>query len=113
MNITIIETGNKETLSIIDPKSGMDWANDLLGNHNAAPEYDEATDSYFMSQEDFCWWSDLINRYQAADDRFYEIAKNLAPEDREELELLVQDVDLENHPEALHAACDEWESNKK
>ena len=113
MNITIIETGKQEFLSIIDPKSGCDWTQDLTGNHGALPEYDDDTDSYQMSTDDFEWWSDLIERYQEADDRYYDIARSLDWYEREEFEEMVSShvggVDLETHPDALQQACDEWD----
>lgn len=115
MDITIIETGEQKTLSIIDPKSGCDWTQDLMGNHGALPEYDDDTDSYQMSIDDFEWWDDLIERYQAADDRYHAIASDLDWEERAEFEEMVSShtggVDLETHPDALQQACDEWEDS--
>lgn len=112
MNVTIVETKERKSLNITDPKTGMDWTNDLMGNYDGLPEYDEETDSYLMTTDDYKWWADLIARYQEADDRYYEIAKELDPAEREEFEDIVAShcsVDLENHPEALQQACDEWE----
>lgn len=114
MNVTIIETGKNETLSITDPKSGMDWTNDLLGNHGALPEYNDETDSYHMSQDDYEWWSDLIERYQTADNRYHELRHSLPGEEAEALEEAAHSIncDLENHPEALQAVCDEVEGKE-
>jgi len=111
MKITTIDTGKSETLNITDPKSGIDWTTDLLGNHDALPEYDADTDSYQMSQDDYEWWSDLINRYQEADNRFYELCQELPENERNELREAAQgiSVDLENYPEALTTVCDDAE----
>lgn len=113
MKVQISETGKIEYLNITDPKSGCDWTQDLLGNHGALPEYDDDTDTYLMSQDDFDWWSDLVDRYQEADDRYYEICRELDENERSEFEDIVSShcggVDLETHPDALQQACDEWE----
>lgn len=114
MNITIIETGENATLSITDPKSGCDWTNDLLGNHDALPDYDDDTDSHHMTQDDYNWWSDLIERYQAADDRYHELLHDLNNEDYEIMQETAQNIsaDLENYPESLQAVCDEYDNQE-
>ena len=111
MNVTIIETKEQKELNITDPKSGMDWTNDLMGNHGALPEYDDESDSYQMSQEDYEWWSDLIDRYQEADDRFFELCQSLPDDESLALKEAAMTInsDLENYPEALQAVCDEAE----
>jgi hypothetical protein len=113
MDVTIIETGAQEELSIIDPKTGIAWTKDLLGNYDALPDFDEETGTYKMSQEDFNWWSDLIDRYQAADDRFHELLKHIDNDRYDELLEAAQgiDVDLENYPEALQAVCDDFDTD--
>ncbi len=113
MNVTIIETNEETILSIIDPKSGMDWTNDLLGNHGELPDYNDETDSYHMDQESFDWWSDLIERYEAADNRLHELKQSLSWEETEEIEAILESVlscDLEDKPEAMQQVCDEWEA---
>ena len=109
MTIKIKETSEMEELSLIDPKSGTDWTGDLLGNHDAEMEYDDDTGTYTMTQENYDWWSDLINRYQAADDTCHELLSELDDEASEELQLRVNDIgcDLENYPESLLQICNE------
>ena len=111
MEIKIKETGAEVELSIIDPKSGVDWIGDLLGDHNAKPEEDEETGEFCMSQEDYDWWSDLINRYQIADDRWFELYKTLPDDDSGFLVEAVENLscDLENYPELLQQICDDFE----
>ncbi len=110
MDITIIETGERAELSIIDPKSGCDWTNDLLGNHDALPEYNDDDGTYHMSQADYAWWSDLIERYQIADDRYHELLHNVSNGDYEALQEDASQisVDLDNYPEALQAVCNNY-----
>lgn len=116
MNVTIIETNEKETLSIIDPKSGCDYTTDLIGNHGELPDYNEDTDSYHMTKESFNWWANLIDRYEKADDRQYEISASLDHDEQNDFQSGLQsacDCDLENIPEAINCFCDEWEEEHK
>lgn len=114
MNVTIIETGETATLKIIDPKSGTDWTNDLLGNHGALPDYNDETDSYHMPHDDYNWWSDLIDRYQTADDRYHELLRSLPESAYVELQEAAFGIgcDLENFPESLQAICDEFDNDE-
>jgi len=115
MEIKIIETGEKCNLIITDPKSGCGWTNDLMGNHDALPEYDDDEGVYLMKQEDYNWWSDLIERYQEADDRFYQLCLDLdKPNDDSDYNAIREaasniSCDLDNYPESLQAVCDEFE----
>jgi hypothetical protein len=116
MKVTIIETKKAETLNIIDPKSGMDWTNDLLGNHGGLPEYNDETDSYHMTQESFNWWNNLIEKYEAADYRCFEIKSMLSEEQEQGFDSGLQEVlncDLEDMPGYMNDFCDEWESGHK
>jgi len=114
----IKETGEKEELSIIDPKSGCCWVSDLMGNHGAFNDLDtdEDTDLYVMPQEDFEWWKDLIKRYQRADNIYHELrnGNRLDDETVEELETCIQDIgsgcDLEYYPEFLINICADFEN---
>lgn len=111
MDITITETGEKTELSIIDPRSGVDWTNDLLGNHNELPDYNDDDGSYHMSQEAYDWWFDLIENYQAADDRCYEMLNNVDGKDYDDMLTEIHDIncDLEDLPANINAICDQYE----
>jgi len=111
MQVRIKETGEIAELTIIDPKTGLDWAADITGNDDNFG-YDEDYDVRVCDQETFDWWANLIRRYQKVDDRYYEIRKGL-DDDTALLEHVSGyiDVDLENYPEALSQALDAW--NKK
>lgn len=108
MDIFITETGKTEQLSIIDAASGVDWICDLLGNHDALPEYDEETDSYRMDQEVFDWWKNLTAAYQAADNRCHELL-SLAPNEDMQKSLHEISADLGSYPEAVNSLCDSYE----
>ena len=115
MEIKIIETNEIKNLDIIDPKTGINWISDLMGNHDALPEREEIdemeTGYYLMSDEDHDWWARLVERYQAADDRYNELLDLLDDDEREELERDAQgiNVDLEDHPRALSQVCDKYD----
>jgi hypothetical protein len=112
MDVTIIETGEQEELGIIDPKSGVNWINDLMGNYGALPEYDGETGTYKMTREEFNWWAALTKRYQAADNRYHRLEKDL--DDDKSAELIEAahsiNVDLEDFPAALQDVCDQFEN---
>jgi len=112
MKIRILETGEIEELSLIDPKSGVDWIRDLMGNHDAVPLIDEKTDEYCMDQENFDWWDNLITSYQVADNRYHGLKQSL---DGEAYNRLVEeyetiDVDLEDFPTVLDEVCDQFDN---
>lgn len=112
MDIKIIETGEIMELTIIDPKSGCDWTSDLTGNDEDI-KFDE-DGNRICDQKTFDWWEDLISRYQAADDRYYELITSLDDDAKEALEMAVNVVagcDLENYPEFLSSVLDEFENN--
>jgi hypothetical protein len=64
MKIKIKETGKIKHLNIYDPKTGIDWTNDLIGNAGALQdgqfEYDYDTDVYLTNQDTFNWWNEYI-----------------------------------------------------
>ncbi|NCC05839.1 MAG: hypothetical protein EOM37_17775 [Proteobacteria bacterium] len=119
MDVQIIETGARVELSIIDPKSGMDWTNDLMGNYGALPDYDDETDAYMMSQADYDWWASLIDDYQRADYRMYELRRDWTSErddgDEWEFDAAWEGYntanDLEEYPGMMEQFCDQWESD--
>ena len=71
MKIVIRETGERKTLSLIDPATGVDWVQDLIGNSGAIGDYihyDDEADAYVMSQGDYEWWEEYIRLAQRDDD---------------------------------------------
>ena len=47
-------------LSITDPKTGIDWTRDLLGNADAL-NYDNDLEQYTMDIDEYNWWLNYIN----------------------------------------------------
>ena len=110
MEITIIETGEKTKLNIIDPKSGCNWINDLMGNHNELPDYNDEDGTHHMSQVSYDWWADLTKNYQKADDRSNERLNNLEGDKYDNMLTEIQDIncELEDLPANINAICDEY-----
>lgn len=65
MNVKIMETGEMTELNIIDPASGANWIQDLIGNANALNDgqfvWSEDDDAYIASQGTFDWWVKYID----------------------------------------------------
>ena len=116
MEIRIKETGKIEHLELIDPKSGVCWVRDLMGNHDATPPMEQDTEGYetgryMMAQYDFNWWSNLCRAYQESSDREEDIRWSLNPEKREEFEqeLSAINCDLEDIPAIVNEICDRFD----
>lgn len=114
MEIKIKESGKIEEITLIDNLSGLNWENDLLSNYNAAMEYDEDNDVYIMEQDEYDWWSDLVERYQAADNRYHNMLQKTDDyEGLQEHMFNMGTCDLENTPENMESLLDEWEKDHK
>jgi len=111
MKVRINETGEINDLSIIDPKSGVNWINDLMGNHGALPDYDDDNGIYPMSRDDFEWWADFCKDLQTAEDRAHEIRRTIDNSKYEDFLHALGDFsgDLEDNPAHIQAVCDEYE----
>ena len=112
MEIKIIETGKMVNLNIIDPRSGCNWINDLMGNHGELPPYDEDNNYYIMSQDDYNWWHDLTTAYQKADYRYDSLTDVLMGDEYLNLVNDYQNLsynDLEDYPSVLNELCEKYE----
>lgn len=62
MRVKIRETGEIKELVSYDPKIGLDWSQDLVGNAGAFEdgrfEWDEEKGVYLVSQDEFNWWEE-------------------------------------------------------
>ena len=112
MEITIFETGEKQELSIIDSKSGVDWINDLMGNHNELPNYNDDDDIYQMTQESYNWWATLTKDLQAAEDRCDDVLNNLIGDKYDNMinDLHYINCDLEDAPNYMQSICNEYDN---
>ncbi|MCK5612886.1 hypothetical protein KAR91_64025 [Candidatus Pacearchaeota archaeon] len=110
MEIKIKETGEIESLGIVDPKTGVNWINDLMGNHNALPDNDDVTGYYSMSQTDFDWWDDLVSRLSAAEDQYNNLLNYIDDKNYENLQSDYESIncDLEDRPQLIIDVCKQY-----
>lgn len=64
--MTIMINGVAKELEAIG-KNGIEWTNDLLGNHDAL-HYDEEQDAYTMTEEEFEWWEPVVEMLNKVND---------------------------------------------
>ena len=111
MKIIIKETQAIETLSIIDPKTGVDYILDLIGNAGALIdgqfEWNEDRDAYICDQETFDWWEEVVASNQELVDRTHELVKEHGSETVYEVIHAAGSVDLEEHAANANKALDE------
>lgn len=72
----ILVNGTEKELKAIG-KNGVEWTNDLLGNHGAL-HYDEDVDQYFMTTDEFEWWElviDMLNQIGELEDKLDDDAR--------------------------------------
>ena len=100
MKVQIKETGNTEELAIYS--GGINYINDLMGNHGALPDHDEDSDAYIMDQESYEWWQSLTTNLQAAEDRLDELDLRDSFQDSG-----IGNCDLEALPGYINQFCDE------
>jgi hypothetical protein len=119
-NVIIEETGKQKNLAIIDPRTGIDYTSDFLGNNGTSTDEEGF---YHMTEDDYNWWKDIIEKHQANDNRIVEIERNIEGgygEYDEKLEAFRQELyqnsnadDLEYHVRAVAEFLDEYENREK
>lgn len=111
MNIIIKETGKEKSLSIIDPRTGVDFIQDFIGNHGALIDgqfvFDEDRDAWVCDQETYDWWVKVVNDNQALNDRIYELENELGSETVQNVVQGSDATDLEDHAAAVNQSLDE------
>lgn len=111
MDITIKETGESKTLSIIDPRTGVNWVQDFIGNTGALNDgqfrYDDETGSYECTQETYDWWVKVADEHETLSSRIEELAADYGREAVETVVLSVNANDLETEPAMINQALDE------
>lgn len=101
LNVLIKETNEVKSLSIIDPKTKIDYIGDFVGNTGAFGrefekiEHDEA--EYQASEGDFEWWENVVKTTQEADDLMFENPDKITDEVKEKLyNINENDIDTYN-----------------
>ena len=110
MKIYNTTTGNVVYLAIIDSKSGCEWTADLIGNSEGL-NYNRDREMYEMSQEDYEWWSCVIEGLENIDNLTEQARELLDYEDFQELEETLRQEgnanDYEQHIVILTAILNE------
>ena len=112
MKIIIKETSAIQTLSIIDPKSGVDYIADFIGNTGALIDgqfrWDEERDAYVCDQATFEWWDAVVTANQALANRLHALALEHGSEAVDEVIYAAgSSVDLADHAPNLQQALDD------
>lgn len=112
LNVVIVGTSNIQTLSLIDPNTGVDWVKDLIGNFAGFDDgqfvWNESQGAYIATQETYDWWTKVLAAHSALTERIAEI-KNLTT-DTEKVDQIVwaaSDCDLEDQADRVNSALDE------
>jgi len=111
MKIIIKETDIEQTLALVDPRSGVDYVRDFIGNHGALADgqfaYDEDRDGYLCSQETYDWWHGVLSAEQELEDRVHALRVRYGTDAVEAALSKAGNVDLEDYAGVANAALDE------
>lgn len=113
MKVLIKETGVKEELRLVDPKTGVDFVKDFVGNHGAFVDgqFTRVTesDAYECDQDTFDWWEQVIADHQALEYRIQELSSTHGSDRVAEVvnEASIRINDLEDVAVAVNRALDE------
>lgn len=87
MKFYITDKNVYEELELIDPKFGIDWIADFIGNsgaiadnkcHKNATSYivwDDEKDAYLIDSDNFEWWKNMVDEMQEFELISYKIEK--------------------------------------
>ena len=101
LNVLIKETNQVKSLSIIDPKTGVDYIGDFIGNTGAfSREFEKIendTAEYQTTEGDFEWWENVVATAQEADNLIFENHDLITDDERTELDNVNEnDIDAYN-----------------
>lgn len=111
MKIIIKEKSENKTLSIVDPRSGVDYILDFIGNAGAFVDgqfkQDDERDAYICDQATFDWWDAVVTANQALNDRINALAQEHDYETVYKVIYAAGSVDLEDHAANVNQALNE------
>ncbi len=84
MNVLINNT--IKSLCIIDPKTGCEWTQDLIGNADGFLDFDESNALHTMSSDDYNWWYDYIQTEQKIQNEINQLLVTLPQSQLEKFE---------------------------
>ena len=107
----VLVSGKIEVLELIDPKSGVNCAADIIGNYGGFVDgqfvYNEDADAYDCTPEVYEWWKRVLADHQALENRIAELVEEYGSDAVYAVMNRVGGYDLEDQPAAIHAALDE------
>ena len=119
MDFKIAETGKIEELTLNDPKTNCCWLSDLMGGCDDITDVDDDGNN-IVTADVFEWWKTLVTEWQFADERLFEVRENLNwdTDNIEKFDAYICDAvanqnGIEDHPQLLMSALDEWEADHK
>lgn len=111
MQVVIKNTGVKQTLSIVDRETNVNYVRDFIGNYGGLTDgqftYDESIDAYVCDQDTFDWWDKVISDNQQLEDRLSDLRKQHGSERVHNVIMQAGDHDLEDHAAAVNRELDE------
>lgn len=119
MTIITTDTNITSALGITDPRTGIDYVADYIGNtgafcdpiDNGGIEYDDDANVYRCTQATLDWWADHLEAMEAAELRLYHARQDYGYEDVDAyMSQAILGCDLEDMPAAIMAALDEFEA---
>lgn len=111
MKVIIKETKATRTFELIDPKSGVNYVTDFIGNAggfvNGDFSWNEEQGAYVCNQDSYDWWEKVIADNQALDHRISELSEKHGNDAVSDVVLAAATTDLEDHAGAVNFALDE------
>jgi len=101
-----------EELEIIDPKTGCNYEQDLIGNADGFDGFDSYDQElHTMTGESFGWWSTYIDVEQDLQNRIYDLRNRLDDTDDFDRDAIgAGDGDYETMQSNLSDVVEKWES---
>ena len=111
MNIIIKETNVQESLEIIDPRTGINWIQDFIGNTGALSDgqfvWDDEQDAYICDQDTFDWWSKVVSDNESLENRIHELSQQHGGDAVSAVVSDAANVDLEQLAASVNEALDD------
>lgn len=111
MKIIIKETNAQESLEIIDPRTGINWIQDFIGNTGALTDgkfvLDEEQDAYICDQDTFDWWFKVVSENESLENRIYELTQEHGSDEVYSVIHNAGSFELEDHAAGVNNALDE------
>lgn len=108
MKVIIKETHETNELSIIDPKTGLNWAKDFIGNAGAIVDgyfvWDDEACAYLCSKSDYEGWSTTLADHESLDNRIYALKQKHGSEI---VDRALLNMGMDHEPSKVNRALDD------